>query len=226
MNGAIMPFVEGGYASDHKHIDTPKDSIINGTIETGDLLSLENPSNNQEQSSTEEHSTNLTDKDDNNTGDEEQHVDTLINEKGLPPIPHDYWVDRLGFQQTDPVTDFRSGGVLSLAMLVHIVESCAHIHAHFLPTGDVHMLPFGITCINITDMIAKFCMFSKSVDKMDALLSQKPFWRMFGDPNALLALQELSMEILCGVVVELGRERKIPGSDAQSSLHGEHEGKV
>ena len=38
-------------------------------------------------------------------------IDTLINEKGLPPVPHSYWVDRLGFQQDDPVTDFRSGGV-------------------------------------------------------------------------------------------------------------------
>jgi hypothetical protein len=47
-------------------------------------------------------------------------VDTMIDEKGLPPIPHAYWVDRLGFQQPDPVTDFRSGGVLSLAMMVHM----------------------------------------------------------------------------------------------------------
>ena len=38
-------------------------------------------------------------------------IDTLINERGLPPVPHEYWVGRLGFQQDDPVTDFRSGGV-------------------------------------------------------------------------------------------------------------------
>jgi hypothetical protein len=101
----------------------------------------------------------------------------------------------------DPVTDFRSGGVLSLAMLVHIVESCPLVHARFVPkytnndnlttaapsndpemsleqiiTEDASVLPFGITCINVTDMLAKFLMFSKSVDKMDALLSAKPFW--------------------------------------------------
>lgn len=127
-------------------------------------------------------------------------VNTLINDRGLPPIPHQYWVDRLGFQQDDPVTDFRSGGVLSLAMLVHIVESCPAVHARFVPkpplqrnssslvtddevisleqiiTEDASVLPFGITCINITDMLAKFLMFSKAVDKMDALLSAKPFW--------------------------------------------------
>jgi hypothetical protein len=130
-------------------------------------------------------------------------IDTLIDDRGLPPVPHQYWVDRLGFQQDDPVTDFRSGGVLSLAMLVHIVESCPAVHARFVPKQalgrkdpsplsedetaesmsleqimleDAAVLPFGITCINITDMLAKFLMFSKSVDKMDALLSAKPFW--------------------------------------------------
>jgi hypothetical protein len=41
------------------------------------------------------------------------HIDTMIDERGLPPVPHQYWVDRLGFQQDDPVTDFRSGGVSS-----------------------------------------------------------------------------------------------------------------
>jgi hypothetical protein len=40
-------------------------------------------------------------------------TDTMIDERGLPPVPHQYWVDRLGFQQEDPVTDFRSGGVSS-----------------------------------------------------------------------------------------------------------------
>ena len=160
-------------------------------------------------------------------------IDTLVNERGLPPIPHNYWVDRLGFQQDDPVTDFRSGGVLSLAMLVHIVESCPSVHSRFVPkpkadtsatssyistdiisleeiiTDDASVLPFGITCINITDMLAKFLMFSKAVDKMDALLSAKPFWRMFIDPNAMLVLQEVSLDLLCDVCVEIGRERRI-----------------
>jgi hypothetical protein len=50
-------------------------------------------------------------------------IETFITAEGLPPIPHTYWVERLGFQQPDPVTDFRSGGVLSLAMLVYMVRS-------------------------------------------------------------------------------------------------------
>lgn len=139
-------------------------------------------------------------------------IDTLVDDKGLPPIPHDYWVDRLGFQQPDPVTDFRSGGVLSLAMMVHIVEACPSVHERFVaPNGDASVLPFGITCINVTDMLSKFCMLAKSVDRMDALLSQKPFWRMFADPSSILVLQEVSLDMLADVVVELREERQIPG---------------
>lgn len=134
-------------------------------------------------------------------------MDTMIDDKGLPPVPHHFWVDRLGFQQPDPVTDFRSGGVLSLGLLVHMVETHPTIVARFMPGGDAHMLPFGITSINITDMLAKFLMLAKSTDKMDALLSQKPFWRMFADPNAILVCQELTTDMLCDVVAELRWER-------------------
>ncbi|KAL7570838.1 hypothetical protein ACA910_018906 [Epithemia clementina (nom. ined.)] len=124
------------------------------------------------------------------------------------PVPHRHWVDRLGFQQEDPVTDFRSGGILSLAMMVHLVESCPETHRRFYGNGDAAVLPFALTCINITDMMAKFLMLSKAVDRMDALLSQKPFWRMFADPYALLVCQETAMEVTANVVVELEQERQ------------------
>lgn len=154
-------------------------------------------------------------------------VETFITENGLPPVPHQYWVDRLGFQQADPVTDFRSGGVLSLAMMVYMVESKPVICQRFF-TGDTAVLPFGITCINVTDMIAKFLMLAKSTDRMDALLSQKPFWKMFGDPNAILAVQELAMSMLCDVAVELGQEKKIPSLARQTTdgMPGEPTDKV
>lgn len=58
-------------------------------------------------------------------GGDHGRIDTLINEKGLPPVPHSYWVDRLGFQQDDPVTDFRSGGVSCLCY--YYFEGCAEI---------------------------------------------------------------------------------------------------
>ena len=220
LNGAIMPFVDGGYAEQHSEISVPKDDCnsINENQDQsleGQEVKVKVPATDDiDQASKGENSENKhTTKP---VVDNDGHIDTLIDSKGLPPIPHAYWVDRLGFQQTDPKTDFRSGGVLSLAMLVHIVEVCPNVHARFLPSGDAHMLPFGITCINVTDMIAKFCMFSKSVDKMDALLSQKPFWKMFENPDSLLVLQEVCMEILCNVVVEMGRERKIPKVDKEN----------
>ena len=159
-------------------------------------------------------------------GAQENNLETFITDEGLPPIPHTFWVERLGFQQPDPVTDFRSGGVLSLAMMVYMVESCPIICQRFF-TGDTSVLPFGITCINVTDMMSKFLMLAKSTDRMDALLSQKSFWRMFADPNAILALQEISMSMLCDVVVELQTERNVPGLlKEENSLHGENNGKV
>eukprot|EP00559_Dactyliosolen_fragilissimus_P004668 CAMPEP_0184860810 /NCGR_PEP_ID=MMETSP0580-20130426/5616_1 /TAXON_ID=1118495 /ORGANISM="Dactyliosolen fragilissimus" /LENGTH=605 /DNA_ID=CAMNT_0027358051 /DNA_START=89 /DNA_END=1906 /DNA_ORIENTATION=- len=202
LNGAIMPYVHGGYAAAHSKITLPKDDVdynhITETITETETETISEP----ETENINHDSYNLKESNPDNSK-----IDTLIDSNGLPPIPHPYWVDRLGFQQTDPVTDFRSGGVLSLAMIVHLIESCPAVHARFLPSGDAHMLPYGITCINITDMIAKFCMFSKSIDRVDALLSQKPFWQMFTDPNALLVLQELSVDMLCDVVVELQYER-------------------
>ena len=162
--------------------------------------------------------------DEEDGGDKE--VETFMTDDGLPPIPHQFWVDRLGFQQPDPVTDFRSGGVLSLAMMVYIVEEHPQLTQRFF-SGDAAVLPFGITCINVTDMIAKFLMLAKATDKMDALLSQKPFWKMFGDPNAILAVQELALTMLADVVVELSTERKVPGLlNNETSLHGENDGKV
>lgn len=148
-----------------------------------------------------------------------QEQDTLLDpETGNPPVPHDFWVERLGFQQPDPVTDFRSGGVLSLAMMVYIAESCPELHQRYCkPAGDASVLPFGLTCINTTDMMAKFLMLAKSTDRMDALLSQKPFWNMFSDPSALLACQELAMSMLADVVVELRRERQ---EEAKASSGG------
>ena len=151
--------------------------------------------------------------------------------------------------------------VLSLAMLVHIVESCPAVHSRFVPkpkidtlagssedniltleeiiTDDASVLPFGITCINITDMLAKFLLFSKAVDKMDALLSAKPFWKMFIDPNSMLVLQEISLDLLCDVCVEIGRERRVQrlvemekgkmvtdSKDGQHRMPGTQNGKV
>jgi hypothetical protein len=146
-------------------------------------------------------------------------LEALCDDGGMPPVPHEYWVSRLGFQQTDPVTDFRSGGVLSLAMMVWMAESSEHVHARFVkPTGDASVLPFGITSINVTDMMAKFLMLSKSTDRMDALLSQKPFWQMFSDPNAILACQELAMDMLADVVQEVRAVRRAETCDAAAAV--------
>lgn len=205
LGGAIMPYVDGGYAVAHKSKSVMKDYKQGNDLKEKEQITPDGSMKSDVNQNTEIQLGEQT---------RTSHVDTLIDLKGLPPIPHNYWVDRLGFQQTDPVTDFRSGGVLSLALMAHIVEACPNVHARFLPSGDTHMLPFGITCINVTNMIAKACMFSKKVERLDVLMSQKPFWKMFENPDSLLVLKELSMENLCNVVVEIGRERKIDVMDS------------
>lgn len=228
-----MPWWEGGVEESGKMVIS-YDNLITRTWMSGAVLPFESggiacsntPANKEE----EEGPTKISALTINGQGDENDTVTTtaanyspnsnttnLLNSKGLPPIPHPYWVDRLGFQQDDPVTDFRSGGVLSLAMLLHIVESCPHVHRRFINDGDASVLPYAITSINVTDMLAKLLMFSKSVEKVDALLSSKPFWRMFADPNSLLVLQELSMDVLCDVVCELRREYQ--AEDGKSAGH-------
>jgi hypothetical protein len=135
----------------------------------------------------------------------------VVNHLVFASWPSQILVSRLGFQLPDPVTDFRSGGVLSLAMMVWMVESCPHVFtrvARVPVAGDAAVLLFGITCINVMDMMAKFLMLSKSTDRMDALLSQKPFWKMFADPSALLASQELAMDMMPDVVQELYQVRQ------------------
>lgn len=162
---------------------------------------------------------------------------------------------------SDCFPNIQTWKVLSLAMLVHIVESCPLVHSRFVPkpqsdfaatrneddvltleeimTNDASVLPFGITCINITDMLAKFLLFSKAIDKMDALLSAKPFWKMFIDPNSMLVLQEVSLDLLCDVCVEIGRERRVQrlmelekgkmvdnDSNGQNRMPGTQNGKV
>lgn len=86
-------------------------------------------------------------------------------------------------------------------------------------------------------MLAKFLLFSKAIDKMDALLSAKPFWKMFIDPNSMLVLQEVSLDLLCDVCVEIGRERRVQRlmekgksvdneSNEQNRMPGTKNGKV
>ena len=50
---------------------------------------------------------------------------------------------------------------------------------------------------------------------------------MFADPNSLLVMQELCMDMLCNVVVELGKERNFPKVETnESGFTGQESQKV
>lgn len=126
-------------------------------------------------------------------------------------VPHEHWVSRLGFQETDPSTDFRSGGLLGLACLVYVCEEREDVRRRFVSRdGDLGcLLPLAGTSINVTNMIADILMLKQSVESVDALLRPRKFWGVFRNPMALLVLQALCMDLLADVVVEMKTERKI-----------------
>lgn len=124
-------------------------------------------------------------------------------------VPHEHWL-RLGFQETDPSTDFRSGGLLGLACLVYVCEKREDVRRRFTAEdGDVGgILPLAGTSINVTNMIADILMLKQSVESVDALLRPRKFWGVFLDPMALLVLHGLCLDFLADVVVEIRTERK------------------
>mmetsp|Transcript_18769 Transcript_18769/g.51736 ORF Transcript_18769/g.51736 Transcript_18769/m.51736 type:complete len:322 (-) Transcript_18769:369-1334(-) len=73
------------------------------------------------------------------------------------PLRQDPQWKRLGFQGTDPATDFRSAGVLSIRAMVHFAENypskyqTVMTRTHGLSAEESY--PFACACINIVFMI-------------------------------------------------------------------------
>mmetsp|Transcript_2054 Transcript_2054/g.3542 ORF Transcript_2054/g.3542 Transcript_2054/m.3542 type:complete len:334 (-) Transcript_2054:90-1091(-) len=125
-------------------------------------------------------------------------------------VPHEHWVSRLGFQEEDPSTDFRSGGLLGLACLVYICESRPDVRSRFAADdGDVAgILPLASTSINVTNMISDILMLKQSVESLESLLRPRRFWGVFLDPMALLVLHGICLDLLADIALEIKIERK------------------
>ena len=80
IHGAILPYVKGGYAAEHSKLTLPKDFYDDSAQRALDI-------------SNDDGNITRPNRTDEECADEE-HIDTLINEQGLPPIPHPFWVDR------------------------------------------------------------------------------------------------------------------------------------
>lgn len=60
--------------------------------------------------------------------------------------------NRIGFQQADPASDFRGGGVLALDQLLYIATARTTVARHMLvtPADDMSRYPWACVGINIT----------------------------------------------------------------------------
>jgi len=91
------------------------------------------------------------------------HSLTLPTSAPLPPfaVPSPTWPSLLGFQTPDPLTDYRSGGILSLALLVSLLETRPSV---FLAFAAKPALPFAMCGINVTTTLARILMLSPDIE--------------------------------------------------------------
>ncbi|GMF49984.1 unnamed protein product [Phytophthora fragariaefolia] len=91
---------------------------------------------------------------------------------------------RLGFQRSDPTTDFRAGGMLSLDCLVyfasHYTSHAVRMVTSQVPGSHDHTYPWGPAGINVTCMVARLFW------KFDGELvrEQQSNWPLFYDTEA------------------------------------------
>ena len=138
------------------------------------------------------------DKNDENEDEKEEGKGDGEGQNKSAIIPSQFWVDAVGFQLPDPLTDFRSGGLLSLVLLHHVIETCPHVRVRFHSSP----FPFALTSINVCSREAEMFLLSPSISPSDSLTTQKSYYRMFQTPDALFVVHECFMGLICDIVLE------------------------
>ncbi|KDO21547.1 hypothetical protein SPRG_21281 [Saprolegnia parasitica CBS 223.65] len=99
----------------------------------------------------------------------------------------DGWL-QLGFQRSNPDTDFRGGGLLGLKCLVYVchmhMDKMAYIFADQVPSAGQRWYPVCVAGINLTCMLAGLL---KLGDGSFAETSDN-CWRLFDEPSAFYEL--------------------------------------
>ncbi|GMI01736.1 hypothetical protein TrVE_jg7186 [Triparma verrucosa] len=97
------------------------------------------------------------------------------------------WVEILGFQTSTPLSDFRSGNVLSLILTVLLLELHPSVIKEFAKTS----LPYALCSIHATVAIGE--VLGLKLEKVEVLVSQKSYWKLFSNPMAILHLHKAAM---------------------------------
>ncbi|EKX52515.1 hypothetical protein GUITHDRAFT_84631 [Guillardia theta CCMP2712] len=134
----------------------------------------------------------------------------------VPPRPDDRW-KMLGFQGTDPVTDLRAMGALSVKLLCYMAQAYNRTYHEILkescPLGeDNKSFPFACAGVNIcfllVDGLKLKTLSSSPSHKIDYSVKrcQSTFYELLhGEPNAF-------NEIFCYTFMIFGREWKARGA--------------
>lgn len=103
----------------------------------------------------------------------------------------------MGFQGTNPDTDFRGGGVLALKCLVYAFEAfparMLEIVAHQTPSAGKKWYPVCVAGVNVTCMLAGALQLGNGTFETTAA----PFWPLFEEPSAFYQLFFYSASRCC-----------------------------
>ena len=95
------------------------------------------------------------------------------------------WVD-MGFQSSNPVSDFRGGGELALRSLVYVAEKYPKVMSSHSPSS----YPLCVGGINLALMIAQMLRLS------DEMIPETRYWTLFENPEAYFVVFATSLRLL------------------------------
>jgi hypothetical protein len=100
------------------------------------------------------------------------------------------WMD-IGFQNSNPISDFRGGGELALRALVYVAESHSKFMCHVVSSHKkTRSYPACVGAINIVLMVCNILRLSED------RVSPEYFWSLFEDPKAFFVIFFVSFRLL------------------------------
>lgn len=93
-------------------------------------------------------------------------------------VPSKRWTE-LGFQNTDPRTDFRDGGELALRCLVYLAETDSDAFFRYI---EARRYPVSVVGVNLTLMLAEIFTLSA-----EGPWEPRAFWHLFENPRTFYA---------------------------------------
>lgn len=112
---------------------------------------------------------------------------------------------RIGFQQTNPITDFRESGCLGLENLVYFGDNYNYELKRILSQNN-EQYPFAIVGLNITHVLAKLLGFFPNNNNNSVFngeeLGETPYWLLCDDPRVFSKLYSYALLLMDLIMIE------------------------